>query len=406
MASDSKASEKQYLQRSGSRVWERVKPFSPPATDTLAESTRLVHDFAVALNALDAAANHRILDLGAGACWTSEWLRRLNLAVVSVDIAHDMLAVGRQRPGNTPWPLVTGDLELLPFSSASFDRALCMNALHHLPHPDHALAEIARVLTPGGRLVLIEPGSGHRQNPTSVKAVEAFGVLERELEASELMGLCVGAGFPDVRLLPLSYATAEIALTMEQVAEWRRWTRTKRPQRALRKLRRAVLELFGRAKNGELFEDALSIWLARVLVRHVGEQGVVVASKQGYAPAAGEFKAELMADAGHALAWRGGSLHVRVVARNTGTATWLARRGVGQVRLSAKVFDDRCDDQSGEVARVSVERDVPPGDSCTIPLEIPALAAGGAHRFKLDLVAEDVAWFEDRGSAPIFLDVP
>jgi ubiquinone/menaquinone biosynthesis C-methylase UbiE len=405
MASDSKASEKQYLSRSGSLLWERVKPFSPPATDTLAESTRLVHDFAVALNALDAAANHRILDLGAGACWTSEWLHRLNLRVVSIDIAHAMLSVGRLRAGDMPWPLVTGDLESLPFSNGSFARALCMNALHHLPRPDHALAEIARVLTPGGRLVLIEPGRGHRENPTSVKAVEQFGVLERELEASELMALCAAAGFSDVRLLPLSYATAEIALSTEQVARWRTWTRTKRPLRALRKLRLAVLELFGRAKDGELFEDALSMWVARVLVRHVGEQGVVVASKRGYAPAAGEFRAELTIDAGDRLAGRGGPSRLRVIARNTGTATWLARPGVGQVRLGAKRFDPGRGDTIGEVSRVPIEQDVPPGDSCTIVLEIGPPAAGAAQ-FKLDLVAEDVAWFEDRGSTPIVLDVP
>jgi SAM-dependent methyltransferase len=406
MSIEAKRREKDYLARSGSLEWERLKPFAPPATDTLAESVRLIHDFAVALNALDAAGNHLILDLGAGACWTSEWLHRLNLDVVSIDIAHEMLKVGRARGAGSPWPLTAGDLEALPFESGSFDRALCLNALHHLPAPGRGLAEIARVLTGGGRLVLIEPGLGHADNPTSVRAVSDFGVTERELEPTALMQLCLAAGFATVRLRPLSYATGEIELTLDEVWKWRRWTRTARPLRAAAKLRLAALEIFGRAKAGELFEDSLSMWVSRVLLRHVGEQGVVVASKDGYAPASGQFRAAIALDPGGPVTVRGGALACRLRVENTGSTPWrTAGRARGRVQLGVRLMDGT-GGVLGEACRVDLPEALTPRAACWLDVAVPLHAAPDARFAKFDLVAEHVAWFETQGSDPLIVGLP
>lgn len=115
----SKQAEKDYLRRSGSLAWEMVKPFSPRGSQTLQESVRLIHDFAVAAAALELLPGHQVLDLGVGAGWTTEWLRRLNVDVTSLDIAHDMLLVGKHRIP-PPQALVAGDLEALPFRAESF----------------------------------------------------------------------------------------------------------------------------------------------------------------------------------------------------------------------------------------------------------------------------------------------
>ncbi len=50
-----------------------------------------------------------------------------------------------------------GDLAAIPMARDSFDAALNVVVLEHLTHPDQALAEIARVLKPGGKLLLIAP---------------------------------------------------------------------------------------------------------------------------------------------------------------------------------------------------------------------------------------------------------
>jgi SAM-dependent methyltransferase len=400
---DTKQAEKDYLSRSGSLAWEQVKPFSPPATDTLAESVRLMHDFAVALNALDPSASDLILDLGTGSGWTSEWLARLNLRVVSTDISLDMLKVGQARCTGRNVLHAAGDFEALPFRTGSFDRALCLNALHHAPKPDQALREIARVLNDRGLLVLIEPGHGHAKRDTSQAAMSEFGVLEQDLEATMLMRLCEEAGFLHVTVRPLSYMSGEIDLTLDELSTWRTWTRTKRPWRALRKLWRALMELPGLQKDGLLFEDAMSMWTSRVLMRHIGEQALVVAAKGG-PPAARQYRAAIDLQTPPSQD-RANVFVGRLSLRNAGNLTWRAEGGVGAVRLGVQLLDDAKQLLERDLLRVALPHDVPPADECVVQVEVPLPAGSAPHYVKFDLVAEGVAWFETQGSTPLVVRV-
>src|SRR5262245_48769956 len=124
MARDTKQAEKEYLSRTGSSEWERTKPFSPPGSDTLVESARLMHDFAAAMLALQPAPSDLILDLGAGGCWCSDLLQRLNRRSVAVDIAWEMLRAGQSRFNGAAPPAVVGDMERLPFRDGTFDKAV------------------------------------------------------------------------------------------------------------------------------------------------------------------------------------------------------------------------------------------------------------------------------------------
>ena len=128
---DTKHAEKEYLKRTGSTVWERTKPFSPAGSDTLDDSAHLLHDFAAAMPDARPSPDDLILDLGAGACWCSDLLGRLNRSSIAVDISHDMLAAGRAR--GTAIRAVTGDMESLPFKSGVFQQAICLSAIHHVP---------------------------------------------------------------------------------------------------------------------------------------------------------------------------------------------------------------------------------------------------------------------------------
>src|SRR5215203_7429422 len=91
---------------------------------------------------------------------------------------------------------------------------------------------------------------------TSRAAVEQFGVLERELHARDLMRLCHDVGFQHVVVRPLSYASGEIQLSLDQLARWNQWTRQDRPVRVMRKLWQLIQELIGTAKQGALFEES------------------------------------------------------------------------------------------------------------------------------------------------------
>ena len=54
-----------------------------------------------------------------------------------------------------------GAAEDLPLTRESIDAALSLNAMHHLPDLEGAARELARVLVPGGRLLLIDEDFGH-----------------------------------------------------------------------------------------------------------------------------------------------------------------------------------------------------------------------------------------------------
>src|SRR4029077_8982565 len=78
--------------------------------------------------------------------------------VWGVDLVADMLGKGidrwRRQAGHVQ--PVQGDSERLPFADGSFDFVTCANSFHHYPHQDRAVAEMHRVLRPGGRLLLID----------------------------------------------------------------------------------------------------------------------------------------------------------------------------------------------------------------------------------------------------------
>ena len=94
--------------------------------------------------------------------------------------------------------VVCGDSETLPFRTPSFDRVLCLNAMHHMPNVGNALREIVRVLSADGRAVFAEPGVGHSRQPHAIRAVQEFGVQEADIDAAEFLQHCKAAGFPFV----------------------------------------------------------------------------------------------------------------------------------------------------------------------------------------------------------------
>ena len=75
-ASDSKQAEKDYLRRSRGGDWEASKPFPPPGQVGGAAHAQDLLDFAVLMRVLAPEPSDSILDLGAGSCWVSDWLRR------------------------------------------------------------------------------------------------------------------------------------------------------------------------------------------------------------------------------------------------------------------------------------------------------------------------------------------
>jgi demethylmenaquinone methyltransferase/2-methoxy-6-polyprenyl-1,4-benzoquinol methylase len=95
----------------------------------------------------------RLLDAGGGTGRISAALCPDVGQVVIVDHSQGMLRQARKK-GNLE--LVCADVARLPFVDVSFERALIIDALHHFRRQKEGIAEVARVLAPGGMLVIEE----------------------------------------------------------------------------------------------------------------------------------------------------------------------------------------------------------------------------------------------------------
>jgi len=121
----------------------------------------------VAAFAAEFGAARAILEIGTGTGALIPCLLEHTPAarLVSLDLAHAMLRQAHQRcPGAL---LVQGDVHALPFPSAaarSFDLVVCHNSFPHFADKPRALAEIGRVLRPGGQVLILHNNSRERVN--------------------------------------------------------------------------------------------------------------------------------------------------------------------------------------------------------------------------------------------------
>ena len=401
MSEQSKQAEKDYLRRSAGGDWELSKPFPPAGQVGSDEHAQHLLDFAVMLRVLAPRPSDLILDLGSGSCWVSDWLRRFGFTTVAVDISWDMLRLGRTRLAS-PGGLVVGDLERLPFRTSSFSKACCLNAFHHVPDMSAALREIRRVLSPDGVVLFSEPGEGHAAHPTSIAAARNYGVQEHEILIQPFMEACREAGFADVRLHPMSHIVPLFELNSAQWAGWSRFTASQRPARALEKLYRSVLELFGIGKKGLLFEEAFAIRLLRELQPVIAQHPVITAHCAPFIRPTLTVDAAALDLVSKSERIRAGeTLQVLVRIVNAGTTTWNASDSQ-EIRVGAQLLS-----ASGEmIERNYSRRSLPPlapGGRCEVAMEFASPNETGSYSVRFDVVREGAHWFEMHGSQPATL---
>jgi len=94
-----------------------------------------------------------VLDLGCGTGQLLSRISRSGVLLAGVDIAPDMIAESKKKLGEQA-DLQVGDTENLPWEDGRFDAVLSTLSFHHYPNPLSVLKEAARVLNPGGRLII------------------------------------------------------------------------------------------------------------------------------------------------------------------------------------------------------------------------------------------------------------
>jgi SAM-dependent methyltransferase len=140
-----------------------------------------VEEFAIRLD-----PGVRLLDAGAGECQYRRWFLRQRYTAVDLAV------------GDASWKYadldVVCDLTALPFADGCFDAVINIVTLEHLPEPAAALSEIARMLRPNGKLLLVVPFEWEvHQEPIDYFRFTRYG----------LDYLLRGAGFDQIGIRPV-----------------------------------------------------------------------------------------------------------------------------------------------------------------------------------------------------------
>ncbi len=135
-------------------------------------------------------------DLGCGTGQLTATLAPVVGRVIAVDESREMLDAARRRladAGNVD--VRAGSLEALPIADGTLDAAVMMLVLHHLSEPLRALGEAARVLKPGGRLLVVDMAAHAREEYR-----ERMGHVWLGFPAEQLERWLADAGFGNVRV--------------------------------------------------------------------------------------------------------------------------------------------------------------------------------------------------------------
>lgn len=143
-------------------------------------------------------ADWTVADLACGSGSVAALLAPRVAEVIAVDLSPEMLEAASRRIGAAAGPggnvdLRQGALEQLPIASATCDAALLLLALTHVEEPARAVAEMARILKPGGRAVIVDLLRHDRE-----EFRRRMGQRRNGFDAAELASLLADAGLEGV----------------------------------------------------------------------------------------------------------------------------------------------------------------------------------------------------------------
>jgi 2-polyprenyl-3-methyl-5-hydroxy-6-metoxy-1,4-benzoquinol methylase len=349
------------------------KPFS-----NVADAIHITRSVSLLLQAADVFRGADVLDFGCATGWLTHALASLGCNAVGVDVSPSALHLaqrwcdqrGVRAGGAVQFKVYDG--HRLPLDDNSVDRVVCMDAFHHVKDQAATLLELARVLRPGGRIAMVEPGPNHSKSTQSQAEMSQFKVIENDIVMTEVASAAVQAGLlaPQMLLLPLK----PWVVPFDQYLQW--------------------------ADAAALPKGDAARLLAN-LHRHLTTQQVFYLEKPGNGASLDSRRPHTLAAKIRLLSAAtevggGGVVNFRI--RNTGESNWLSQVGVpGQVNLGCQLIGPDHAVVQLDFARFSLgNADLAPGATveCTVRLGSPPVA-GGYYRF--DLVAEQIAWFQQSG---------
>jgi len=349
-----------------------------------AETQRHFTDFANMASVLALPPGSRVLDVGCGSGWLSEYFARLGYEVTGIDISDELIRMARERVERVPYdvdhetPLrcrfLTQDIESQPLAE-KFDAVICYDSLHHFEDERTVFRNLAAMLDVGGLLFILE---GHKPSAGSPTEEELQDVMRR-------------------------YGTLESPFTTDYL--------------------RRLLDEHGLAVAGDyvsvngLFEremlenDRLPLRSLATDYHYLTCIKVAAGAPATSVPDSrhpGVLRAEFnFSDPPPRRVEAGARLTVAITIRNSGDTLWLSGQTLraGVVMPGVRVIDERGEIINEVHGHPMLPRSVAPGQSLAIDIPCPVPLVSGTYTVKIDLVDQQVCWFEERGSQPLLFSL-
>ncbi|HEX8475201.1 MAG TPA: methyltransferase domain-containing protein [Pyrinomonadaceae bacterium] len=354
-----------------------------------AETHRHFCDFANMAVALALPAGGRLLDVGCGSGWLCEYFARLGYDATGIDISPDLIEMAEDRlrritysvDHRTPlrYRFQTHDIETAPLDE-TFDAVVCYDSLHHFVDERAVIRHLAAMLPVGGLLFVLEgdrPPTGSPTEQELIGVMEEYETLESPFSPVYLRSLLDEHGF----------AVVGDFVSINGLFE-RELLKTADDDDA----------------EGESYLPVRPEAVNYLLCKKVAEGAPAASVPDSRAPSVLRANLALLEPWTERVA-AGSEIRVRVEITNTGDTLWLTgpatRRGA--VMPAVKLFDADGNKLRERHGVPPLARVVAPGESVRITIEEHAPDAAGEYQLKIDMVAQHVAWFEQRGSEPLTL---
>lgn len=334
-------------------------------------------DFANIAYALALPPGSRILDVGCGSGWLCEYFARFGYQMTGIDVSPELIRIAEERVRKLPFTVdddtkvscafLVHDIEQAPLPQL-FDAIICYDSLHHFENERAVLANVAKMLANGALFFVAE---GEQPPEGSVTEKELREVMER-------------------------FETLEAPFTRDYLLEL-----LKQYDFAVAGDYTAVLGLVER----DSFEGNTLRFVERPAFSYLLCKKIDTKMKRD-SKAPGELRAGLsLASAWDEIVTGESQLEFALDIENIGDTLWLVSREPlpGRVRLGLKIFNS-----SGELVEEihgspRLQTAMAPGEKVTMQVSLKTPRKTGRYQLKVDLVDQDISWFEQHGSKPLVL---